>query len=71
MTFDFQMNLKNHVRINYKKNISAIHDQTINLTKSKNLFKNKWKQMWIKTEKNYNKKKSTFCLIKKIECILM
>ena len=41
MTFDFQMNLKNHVQINYKKNISAVHDQTINLTKSKNLFENK------------------------------
>ena len=43
----------------------------MNLTKSKNLFKNKWKQMSIKIEKNYNKKKSTFRLIKKIKCILM
>ena len=41
MIFDFQMNLKNHVRINYKKNISAIHDRIMNLTKSKNLFENK------------------------------
>ena len=65
------MNLKNHVRINYKKNISTIHDRSINLTKSKNLFENKWKQMSIKIEKNYNKKKSTFRLIKTIECILM
>ena len=41
MTFDFQMSLKNHVQIDYKKNISAIHDRTVNLTKSKNLFENK------------------------------
>ena len=41
MIFDFQMSLENHVRTDYKKNISAIHDQTVNLTKSKNLFENK------------------------------
>ena len=41
MIFDFQMSLKNHVRINYKKNISAIYDQAVNLTKSKTLFENK------------------------------
>ena len=35
------MNLKNHVKTDYKKNISAIYDQTVNLTKSKNLFENK------------------------------
>ena len=41
MTFDFQINLENHVRINYKKNISAIYNRIINLTKSKSLFENK------------------------------
>ena len=65
------MNLKNYVWIDYKKNISAIYDRTINLTKSKKLFENKWKQMLIKIDKNYNKKKSTFRLIKKIEYISM
>ena len=48
MILDFQMNLKNHVRTDYKKNILAIHDRARNLTKSKNLFENKEKQISIK-----------------------
>ena len=43
ITFNFQMNLKNHIWTDYKKNISATHDRAMNLTKSKNLFENKWK----------------------------
>ena len=58
MLYDNDIRLKKIVQKNAKKNISTTRNRTVFVTKTKRMFELKWIQLFAKTKKTYNKKRS-------------